>query len=312
MHRQRAASALGREKETCQNCGTPLRGEFCHACGQSVHNPIRHASHALEEVVESIWHLDGRVFRTLRDLLLPGRVANRYLAGHRVRYVAPLRLFLVLSVLTFVVAELAMQVAANNSSPEERAVLVREDPGDLEQADAGLLKWSGVAWLPGFANHWLREQNLRIRENLPRVRKDPDLLMHAYLSAVPKALFVLVPLFALLLKLAYARRGRLYMEHLVVALYSHAWLCLAVMVISLLSILGTVAKPHVAWVAWGTDSINTLLLWMIPLYLLLMQKLVYREGWRRTLLKFAAFGGLYLVIVSTSAVLLVLLSLARI
>ncbi|HZV37651.1 MAG TPA: DUF3667 domain-containing protein, partial [Pseudoxanthomonas sp.] len=93
----------------CENCATPLQGKYCHACGQSIHNPLRNFWHALEELIESFWHLDGRVFRTLRDLLVPpGLVANRYLAGHRVDYVAPLRLFVVMSLLAVVVAHFAM------------------------------------------------------------------------------------------------------------------------------------------------------------------------------------------------------------
>ncbi|MET0755392.1 MAG: DUF3667 domain-containing protein, partial [Pseudoxanthomonas sp.] len=75
----------------CENCHATLQGEFCHQCGQSIHNPVRHAGHAIEEVFESFWHLDGRVFRTLRDLLWPGRTAMEYLAGHRQRYLPPLR-----------------------------------------------------------------------------------------------------------------------------------------------------------------------------------------------------------------------------
>src|SRR5690606_8090091 len=76
----------------CENCDTPLQGEFCHQCGQSIHNPIRHAAHAVEEFFEAFWHLDGRLWRTLRDLASPGRTAINYLAGHRQRYIAPLRL----------------------------------------------------------------------------------------------------------------------------------------------------------------------------------------------------------------------------
>ena len=52
----------------CENCGTALQGHYCHVCGQRAHNPLRHFTHALEEVLESFWHLDGRVFRTLADL----------------------------------------------------------------------------------------------------------------------------------------------------------------------------------------------------------------------------------------------------
>ena len=94
----------------CENCDAVLQGEFCHRCGQSVHNPIRHAGHAVEEFFEAFWHLDGRVFRTLRDLLVPGRVACEYLAGHRQRYIAPMRLFVIFSVLTFFIGQLTLHV----------------------------------------------------------------------------------------------------------------------------------------------------------------------------------------------------------
>ena len=94
----------------CENCDTPLQGHYCHACGQSVHNPMRHFGHAVEEFFEAFWHLDGRVFRTLRDLMVPGRVAVNYLAGKRVRYIAPLRLFVILSLLTFFVGKLVVHV----------------------------------------------------------------------------------------------------------------------------------------------------------------------------------------------------------
>nr|WP_175429325.1 DUF3667 domain-containing protein [Lysobacter enzymogenes] len=94
----------------CENCRADLHGHYCHECGQSVHNPVRNFGHAVEEVFESFWHLDGRVFRTLRDLLSPGKVARDYLAGHRVRYLPPLRLFVIASVLTFFVAQFAIHV----------------------------------------------------------------------------------------------------------------------------------------------------------------------------------------------------------
>ena len=75
-----------------------------------MHSPTRHFGHAMEEVLESFWHLDGRVFRTLRDLMLPGRIACNYLAGQRVRYIAPLRLFVILSLLTFFIGKLVVHV----------------------------------------------------------------------------------------------------------------------------------------------------------------------------------------------------------
>ena len=97
---------------------------------------MRYIGHALEEVFESFWHLDGRIFRTLRDLVVPGRVALGYIAGHRARYVAPLRLFVILSLLTFFVAQFSLEF--------EDGTVIQIDPdtgvniNDGNDDDAGL------------------------------------------------------------------------------------------------------------------------------------------------------------------------------
>jgi hypothetical protein len=94
----------------CENCDTALHGHYCHRCGQSAHNPLKHVGHAIEEVFESFWHLDGRIFRTLRDLWVPGRIALNYLKGRRVGYVQPLRLFVILTLFTFFIGKLFVHV----------------------------------------------------------------------------------------------------------------------------------------------------------------------------------------------------------
>nr|WP_313509427.1 DUF3667 domain-containing protein [Stenotrophomonas geniculata] len=92
-------SSIDSAHAACENCDTALHGHYCHRCGQSAHNPLKHVGHAIEEVFESFWHLDGRIFRTLRDLWVPGRIALNYLKGRRVGYVQPLRLFVILTCL---------------------------------------------------------------------------------------------------------------------------------------------------------------------------------------------------------------------
>src|SRR5690606_31754498 len=74
-------------------------------------------------------------------------------------------------------------------------------------------------WLPGFADRWLNAQVARASHNIARLKQDPAAFKDAALGAVPTTLFVLVPIFALMLKLAYFFKRRLYMEHLVVALH---------------------------------------------------------------------------------------------
>ena len=376
----------------CENCGSELHGHYCHECGQSVVNPIRHASHALEEVFESFWHLDGRVFRTLRDLVVPARLACNYIAGHRARYITPLRLFVILSVLTFFVGQMtvdfnnatvelddrnsiasartvaevearrdkALEGIAKGRTDAEGVPLVKEalaaaeaevrddaskriaelqsvaprkppsaeaasgnphtdaraaadatpvaSEGDDDEIPTLTLGRNGpwdaktnpvtIGWLPAFANHWLNAKIGRALENAPRLQHDTELRKRVLLGNVPTALFVLMPIFAVLLKLFYIGKRRLYLEHLVVALYSHAFLLLALLTIFVLVGLERVAPAGARGVLdWVEMAVWA---WM-PIYLLLMQKRVYGQGWVVTLLKYFALGTAYMMLVGFGA-----------
>lgn len=89
--------------KTCANCGTPLVGHYCHACGQQghLHNKL---GHLLHEFVEGIAHFDGRLWRTLPLLAWrPGRLSRDWIEGKRARYVAPLHIFLFALFLMFTI-----------------------------------------------------------------------------------------------------------------------------------------------------------------------------------------------------------------
>ena len=88
----------------CPNCGTELLGEFCWSCGQSAKDMKRPVSTLIMDVLNAIFAFDGRLARTLPSLMFrPGHVTRSYLDGKRVRYVPPFRLFLIASILFFLV-----------------------------------------------------------------------------------------------------------------------------------------------------------------------------------------------------------------
>jgi hypothetical protein len=165
-----------------------------------------------------------------------------------------------------------------------------------------------IGWLPGFANDWLNAQIGRARDNISRMGTDSSRYKDALLGAVPSTLFLLLPLFALMLKVAYVFKRRLYMEHLIVALHSHAFLCL-----DLLLVFGVIALDRVVAPNTFADGMLRLLevvlfAWM-ALYLLIMQKRVYRQGWFMTLVKYCALGFCYCVLLGIGIGLTALLSL---
>ena len=95
-------SATPRSARRCENCGVPLQGDHCHACGQPTKGLVRHFSSVLGDFFDTVFNIDSRVLRTLGPLLTrPGFLSMEYFAGRRVRYVTPMRLFLFLTLLAF-------------------------------------------------------------------------------------------------------------------------------------------------------------------------------------------------------------------
>lgn len=361
----------------CQNCGTPLLGPHCYACGQPVHGLVRRFTTVVGDFLDSVLNIDSRIVHTVGPLFAkPGFLSLEYFAGRRVRYVSPVRLFVFLSILTFFVARMvvpadgsfevgndagdrigqAASVAEVERLRDEALVGLQKAraqtpdvPGARAGLDAGIAKlqrraqaridalreaaahhepppepevdtppiqfdgtpWDAkthpvhIGWWPEFANAWLNREIGRAQDNIGRMQKDKSLFKDAALGAIPSTLFILLPVFALMLKVLYLFKRRLYMEHLIVSLHSHAFLCLALLGVFLLMALGD-AVPAISPLT--TLLKIALFVWM-PVYLLLMQKRIYRQGWTMTLLKYCTLGFCYLILLSVGAVLTVLASL---
>lgn len=99
-----AATAVERPHapDLCPNCGGALHGPYCSTCGQR-DQPIRQpVGRFLQEALIEFFGVDGRAWSSLHLLLFkPGRLTKAYLAGQRVRYLRPLRLYLIASLLFF-------------------------------------------------------------------------------------------------------------------------------------------------------------------------------------------------------------------
>lgn len=412
-----AAAAPGRQ---CENCGAELRGEHCYACGQPTKGLVRHFGSIVGDFVDTVFNIDGRIFRTLGPLLFkPGFLSLEYFAGRRVRYVSPVRLFVFTCLLAFLASRLSVDTgdtalerppievasssmldaktvaeveAARDAALAEFDKALKESPDvpglaigmqaarqgieaeaqrrirELQKADAaetgdaaadrastataadsaagstveaasaaaraedspseaqaagnralrsslnfGNGVWDPetnpvrIGWLPELANARLNAWIGRAVDNSQRVNSNPRLLAEAFLDFLPQTLFVLLPIFALMLKLAYVFKRRLYMEHLIVALHSHAFLSTAVLLLALATLARTALGEGVLHSALGWVEL-ALALWM-PLYLLIMQKRVYRQGWILTLLKYSLLGTAYSVLISVGVTVTLLISL---
>ncbi|HEX7128991.1 MAG TPA: DUF3667 domain-containing protein [Rhodanobacteraceae bacterium] len=174
-----------------------------------------------------------------------------------------------------------------------------------------------LGWLPGFANDWLNRAGDRMHDNVNAMRHGTReeraaavrRLVVGALSVLPQTMFVLIPLFALILKVFYIFKRRLYMEHLIVALHSHAFIFLSILVFFALGAVRGLSQS-----AWLTVPLGlaTAAAWIwLFVYLWLMQKRVYRQGWFFTTVKYWCVGICYSVLLSFSIGVAFLMSLAQ-
>ncbi len=93
------------EMPECLNCGAHLRGQYCGNCGQRGSSRLISLWELIRDAFGDLFELDSRLWQTLVPLMIrPGRLTHDYLQGRRARYMPPFRMYLVLSLLFFLVA----------------------------------------------------------------------------------------------------------------------------------------------------------------------------------------------------------------
>src|SRR5215472_17509965 len=111
----------------CENCGAQLTGDYCAQCGQAAIDYRRSFRHVIADMLESFLNWDSKFFKTIALLLFqPWKLTNDFLAGHRVRYVNPLRLYLLASILFFFAVNYwakAIHLTPKRLSPADRTAV---------------------------------------------------------------------------------------------------------------------------------------------------------------------------------------------
>ena len=212
------AGAPGR----CLNCDSPSVQRYCPACGQAATDPDPTLREFLHELAAEFFLWDGKLFTTFRLLVAkPGELTRENLAGRRVRYISPLRLYLTCSVVFFLLRAIAPEATVvvrtgGVVKTQFGGVVVQEDEaGQAARALDSLAKNGG--------SPAAREFSRRLG-NVLRHQKE---FVGAMRANTPRMMFVLVPLFAALTALVFRSRRIHYPKHLMFALHEHAFLFLA-------------------------------------------------------------------------------------
>ncbi|MDP9048229.1 MAG: DUF3667 domain-containing protein [Bacteroidota bacterium] len=275
-----------RHENDCLNCGTILEGKFCHHCGQENLQIRENFGHMMNHAVSDYFHFDHQFFHTLKPLLLkPGKLTNEYMAGRRVQYLHPIKMYIFISIVYFLLlfqsagektnagkvsgnrvttgqaidsAKKAIEKSPGLSAAQKKKLVnkLKEKKlvtyygfGKITEADTDNNdKHSKYGWFRPSTDDSTYHQYAVSQEKLPKDEKDNflqrqwnkktlsyhekygsmagDIFLDEFKHNIPKMMFLLLPLFALILKLAFWKNKKYYVEHLIYSFHFHCFLFL--------------------------------------------------------------------------------------
>jgi hypothetical protein len=336
-----------RSEKNCLNCGHYVEERYCTHCGQENVEVKESFRHLIGHFFSDLTHYDSKFFTTLKDLLFkPGYLTNEYLAGRRVNYLHPIRMYVFVSFLYFLVTlsfngleSKTEEAIANNASQNTRnqiadslrtmlsagekntlsgkikdsvirKILTKIDTGSLHNIDftfifnveyKDLVAFDSSQRLlpvqkrekglkPWMYHRWLNSINLYGKKGLKY--RAMDRTEHF----IPKMMFVLLPLFALLLKLFYNKKKYYYSDHVIFSLHFHTAAFLIFLVFSIVSLL---------FPPFRNDAQNFQSL-LVIIYLGIALRRTYGQPLLLTIVKTIGLALLYSILILTGYVVLVI------
>jgi hypothetical protein len=280
------------ETTSCANCDTSFIGNYCPHCGQQLREFQKPFKFLIIDLAGNMFSFDTRLWRSLKSLLTkPGSYTSEYLDGHRMRFVPPMRLYIFISFVFFVMLSTFVNSQIKISEETRNSINTSIDKQLTEDQ-----KKDSLLTIPITGD----KENLSSRDLAQIAKKvidEPDRYMSSFLNFFSWSLFLLMPFYAFILWLFFRKSKPYYFSHLLFAINQHAVVFLWSIVIISVKLLLPNRDLYP----------ENYLLWLIPIYLYLGEKRLYNKSWFGTF--FRMIGTLYLYFMLLLIAILVLFAL---
>ena len=303
----------------CGNCQTVYKGHYCPECGQPAKEFDRPFSFVFYDFLGNFIAFDSRFYKTFLNLVLkPGFLTKEFFEGRRVRYSPPFRSFIFLSFVLFLLLQYFSNRGLSKALSAEvdgGVIQIMDDNGDVvsdsimfvtpQEVDSALAEGgsgldfdfsairdsnslqSALMQLAGQLEGKLKTtadlKKQKKLQNSIRLLRSPEQALAKILKYISYACFLLLPIFALILKLFYVRRKQNYIKHLIFSIHLHSFWFLMVIVIMLLYLIFS----HVE------DVITFSLVLYCGIYFVIALKKFYGQRTGKTILKWIGISLMY-------------------
>ncbi|PKO95433.1 MAG: hypothetical protein CVU12_10015 [Bacteroidetes bacterium HGW-Bacteroidetes-7] len=294
------AVAQEAERHVCKNCETEFTGHFCNNCGQSAKDFNRPVSVLIVDAMSNMWAFDTRLWKTLKSIMFkPGEMALDYMAGKRVRYMPPFRLYLFISFIFFLLLRLSTSADTNIK------LISIEDKAEVSKKEQVVEINPEYVDLTAIQNQINNESKKEISEkdkkgkngkrNFEEVKQNKELYISRFFTYLSWALIVMMPLYAMILWFLFRKQQKHYLAHFIFSLNQHAFLFVIFSILITISLI--FPQKQTLYEAW--------LLLIFPVYLIAGGRKLYKAKWSKIILRMVTAFFLYQIII-VSMIILVL------
>ncbi len=311
-----------RHDTTCQNCGQTVEKRFCGNCGQENTETRQSFAHLVRHFIEDLTHYDTSFWLTIKYLLFrPAYLTKEFLKGRRSSFLPPVRLYIFISFVTFLLPYVVPDYSeGNRSSIKLKHPAELKHPADTASAHP-LVKVPGnytsvrqldsaQALLPEAERMSAVERSMVVKYISMQKYKEDELLDHVLESmthSLPKALFIYMPLFALILWLFHNKKRWLFFDHAIFTLHYFSFILLSFNIFTFSSLL-----PNNGIVGSIAGVIIAIVLLYQFFYFFRAHRLMYEESRAVSILKSLVIYGVNLLLLTLFLIGLVLISILSI
>ncbi|MDR6760112.1 hypothetical protein J2Y38_000291 [Flavobacterium sp. 2755] len=230
-----------REDKTCLNCRHVVEQKFCPNCGQENSDSRKTFHHLFIHFFEDLTHYENAFWKTIRNLLFkPATLTKEYLSGKRLSYLAPVRLYIFISFITFLLIAIFPSKVGDQISKGEKEIstkLINQDKDGvkskykthfelktMKEIDS-IQKYGKEDEKLSELEYWLYEKSVHVTENNTK-REIVTKFIESFFHNIPKILFIIMPFFAFFLWIFHNKKKWYYFDHGIFTLHYFSFLLL--------------------------------------------------------------------------------------
>ncbi|MFB9076530.1 DUF3667 domain-containing protein [Flavobacterium procerum] len=230
-----------RKDKTCLNCRHVVEQKFCPNCGQENSESRKTFHHLFVHFFEDLTHYENAFWRTIRNLLFkPSTLTKEYLSGKRLSYLAPVRLYIFISFITFLLIALfpsktkdsltkgEKEITSNFESSEKNGLNSNKKKyfqlKSMKEIDS-IQKYGKESEKLNAFSYWVYEKAVHVTETNTK-KEIIEKFVESFFHNIPKILFIVMPFFAFFLWLFHNKKRWYYFDHGIFTLHYFSFLLL--------------------------------------------------------------------------------------